>query len=104
MKTSAPALTDDAPAAELVDVHSYARQLEARTTHVELDWTVDFERRELRGSATLSLALAPGAQRCVLDTRDLAIEGVADLQGRALEHRLGSRDPVLGAPLTVELP
>ncbi|HUR29260.1 MAG TPA: M1 family metallopeptidase, partial [Planctomycetota bacterium] len=77
--------------------------LEARTTHIDLDWTVDFDKRELRGSATLELALAPGAKQCVLDTRDLAIESVSDTGGRALGYRLGERDPLFGAPLTVEL-
>ena len=92
------------PQAELLDVHSRARPAEARTTHVDLDWEVDFERRELRGKATWTLELATDARRCVFDTRDLAIEGVTDASGRALQHTLGERDGVLGAALTVQLP
>ena len=42
-----------------VDPHSFARPTEARVTHVGLDLVVDFERRVLRGTATLDLDL-PG--------------------------------------------
>ena len=104
MKPASAPINDPAPAAELLDVHSLARPLEARTTHIELDWDVDFDLRQIRGSARLELALAKGAKRCVLDTRDLAIESVKDVGGRALEYQLGPRDPVFGSALTVELP
>ncbi|MEO6708248.1 MAG: M1 family metallopeptidase [Planctomycetota bacterium] len=103
MKSPLAMLPESVPAAELVDVHSYARPLEARTTSIELDWDVDFEKREIRGSAKLALHLAPGATRCVLDTRDLAIESVTDAAGRALAFRIGERDAVFGSPLSVEL-
>src|SRR5688572_26116456 len=86
------------------DVHSFANPAEARTTHIELDWEVDFQRREIRGSAALDLALAPGAAQCVLDTRDLAIEAVADGAGRPLSFALDPRDRLLGSALRIELP
>jgi len=104
MKSATATVNAPVPAAELVDVHSLSRPLEARTTHIDLDWEVDFERRQIRGSATLKLAVKPGATRCVLDTRDLAIEAVSDRGGRALEYTLGERDPILGSSLSVELP
>src|SRR5687768_1323977 len=104
MDTATPPVYSSAPQSELVDVHSRARPLEVRTTHVELDWEVDFERRQLRGSARFTLAVAPNATRCVLDTRDLAIESVTDASGRDLRFRLGERDPLLGSALEVELP
>lgn len=104
MNFTASSVADSAPASERRDVHSYARPLEARTTHIDLDWDVDFERREIRGSATLTLALAPGATSAVLDTRDLAIESISDSAGKALQYNLGRRDAIFGSPLTVELP
>ena len=104
MKSQVLHPNDPAPPSEQLDVHSYAKPGQARTTHIELDWDVDFERREIRGSATLSLALALGATSCALDTRDLAIEAVTEVSGRALGFKLGPRDACLGAPLTVELP
>lgn len=86
------------------DPHSFARPNEVRTTHLELDWTVDFERRELRGHALYRVErLAPNAP-CVLDTRDLAIQAVTDVDGRALRHELGRADAILGRALSVELP
>jgi leukotriene A-4 hydrolase/aminopeptidase len=103
MNASAAPVADPAPLAERIDVHSYAKPLEASTTHIDLDWTVDFDKREIRGSAKLTLALAKGATTCVLDTRDLAIEAVTDSNGRALTFKLGERDAIFGAPLTVEL-
>ena len=103
MNSPAAALADPAPLAETVDVHSYSNPLEARTTHIDLDWNVDFDKREIRGSATLALSVAPGATHCVLDTRDLVIESVADISGRALAFRVGERSAIFGAPLCVEL-
>jgi leukotriene A-4 hydrolase/aminopeptidase len=101
---TAPSTTPTLPASELLDVHSLGRPAEARTTHVDLDWDVDFARREIRGTATWKLARAPGARRCVLDTRDLAIVDVTDASGKPLAHALGAADPVLGSALTIELP
>src|SRR5262245_7291986 len=78
MKSTAAAVSTSAPASERLDVHSRSLPDEARTTHLSLDWSVDFDRRELSGTATLTLARAPGAARCVLDTKELAIESVSD--------------------------
>jgi leukotriene-A4 hydrolase len=86
------------------DIHSFARPEEARVTHLSLDFSIDFEARRLRGRAMLDLRVAPGAERVVLDTRDLHVHSVADPEGRALPFALGEPDPVLGSALTVELP
>ncbi|HLT48561.1 MAG TPA: M1 family metallopeptidase [Rubricoccaceae bacterium] len=97
-----------APAAGLAplpeDVHSYARPDEARVTHVALDLDADFEQRVLSGTATLTIAAAPGADSVVLDTRDLTIEEVTDAAGNPLDTVTGPDDPILGRPLTVMLP
>jgi leukotriene-A4 hydrolase len=89
------------------DSHSYANTRDFRTTHVALDLRADFERRQLTGSVDLSLErLNADARELILDTRDLTIDSVA-LTGaapRALKFRLGSEDPILGAPLRIELP
>jgi len=86
------------------DIHSYARPEIARVTHVALDLRADFERRQLSGSATLTLDRARDAAEVVLDTRDLAIEAVTDTAGSALEFVLGTPDSILGRPLRVSLP
>ena len=86
------------------DIHSFARPEVARVTDVALDLDVDFERRQIGGSATLTLDVAPGAGEVVLDTRKLAISAVRTPAGEALPFRLGDADPILGRPLTVQLP
>ncbi|HPT24846.1 MAG TPA: M1 family metallopeptidase [Bryobacteraceae bacterium] len=67
--------------------------------HLELDLSVSFGERVLRGTATLSLE--PAGATLVLDTRDLKIFKV---NGSETGFTLGPRDPILGAPLTITLP
>lgn len=85
------------------DIHSYARPDEARVTHVALDLTADFEARQLSGSATLDLEVAPNATEVILDASDLAILGITDAEGNLLEWELGAVDEILGQPLNVTL-
>jgi leukotriene-A4 hydrolase len=85
------------------DWHSFARPAEARVTHVAIDLRVDFGTRTLGGTATLSLAVAPGAREVVLDTKDLAIERATNAAGGILAHTLGDEDAVRGRPLRVAL-
>ncbi len=80
------------------DIHSYANPHESRVRHVELDLTVSFGERRLRGAAALQLE--PAGRRLVLDTRDLTIRRV---NGRTDNFRLGAKDPILGAPLEIDL-
>jgi leukotriene-A4 hydrolase len=90
------------------DVHSYANPRAVRVRHVDLDWNVLFERKVLRGAATLTLERADRNEALVLDTRDLKIEKTetsADGKNfRPTEFRLGASDKILGAPLTIQLP
>jgi aminopeptidase N len=88
---------------EAHDIHSYAQPLVARVTHVDLDLTADFAGRKMTGTAALDIAAAPDAKAVVLDTKGLIIHGVTDDKGAALPWTLGKSDPVLGAPLTVQL-
>jgi leukotriene-A4 hydrolase len=92
-------------AAPVNDIHSFSRPEEARVTHVELDLSADFQQKRLAGTATLDLAVAPGARRVVLDTRGLEIQQVKTGPGSAvLPWSLGAADSILGQALTVELP
>jgi len=89
---------------EARDIHSYAQPLVARVTHVDLDLTADFAGQKMTGTAALDIAAAPDAKQVVLDTKGLAIKTVTDAKGAALPFALGKADPILGAPLTVQLP
>lgn len=90
------------------DVHSYAEWDKFRVRHVDLDLEILFDRREIKGTATLSVdQLDERAGSLVLDTRDLtihAIEGSQDGRGfSALAHEVGRRDRLLGSPLIIRV-
>jgi aminopeptidase N len=97
--TVAPVLaTPDA-----VDIHSFAKPLEARVTHVALDLSVDFSAKRLFGTATLDIQKAPGAKQIILDDKGMEIAKVADQAGKTLPFKVGAPDPNLGSPLTIGL-
>jgi leukotriene A-4 hydrolase/aminopeptidase len=94
------------------DVHSYANPQQTKVTHVDLDWTVSFEQKIIKGTATLTVErIPPITERLgtlILDTRDLKIEKVeTSTTGKifqAARFNLGAADKFLGAPLTVTMP
>lgn len=94
--------------APVQDPHSYGNPQEIRVTHIALDLTVDFAKKELRGTALLAVKRErPEAGKLVLDTHGLVIEKVSALRGKQLAEapfKLGAEDKVLGAPLEIELP
>ena len=91
----------DAP--DAVDVHSYAKPLEARVTHVALDLGVDFTARRVGGTATLDIQAKPGVKQIILDDKGLEIEAITDPDGKALPYTVGAVDAQLGAPLTIQM-
>ena len=97
----------DAGGGDVRDVHSHATPHQIRVRHLELDLEVDFARRRLCGSATLTVVRPePDARRLVLDTRDLVVHGVSAPGPEGpigLPYELGDPDPVLGAPLRITL-
>ncbi len=100
-ETAAIAPILDTP--DAVDVHSYAKPLEARVTHVALDLSVDFQAKRLSGTATLDLQAKPGVKQIILDDKGLEIEAITDAAGKALPHQVGAIDEKLGAPLTIQM-
>jgi leukotriene A-4 hydrolase/aminopeptidase len=98
-----PAATAPVAAAESNDPHSYARPAEARTTSLALDWTVDFTKKQIAGTAKFIVVRAPGVKQVVLDTRDLVIEA-AETEKGPTTFTVGPKDAILGAPLRVDLP
>lgn len=99
--------TATATAAER-DPHSYAEPAKVTQTSLALDLAADFGKRELSGSAELALDWHDKAAReLVLDTRDLAIEGVeaidADGKAHAAKWSLDARNAILGSALRIAL-
>ena len=85
-----------------LDTSSHARPEIARVTHVSLDLTADFERKVMRGKATLSIVARDDAQEIVLDSLNLVIHRVS-AGGAETTFTLGESRPSLGAPLTIAL-
>lgn len=92
------------------DVHSFAKPAIARVTRVELDLTVDFPNKALKGTATLKVQRGPEADAdapLVLDTKGLEIDRVESAAGpndhTPLKYELGPDDPIKGRALTITL-
>ena len=88
---------------DAVDIHSYAKPLEARVTHVALDLNVDFATKRVGGTATLDLQAKPGVDSITLDDKGLQVAAITTVDGKPLPYTVGAVDPILGAPLTVEI-
>jgi leukotriene A-4 hydrolase/aminopeptidase len=88
------------------DRDSHGNPQQIRVRRVELDLTVDFESKQLRGTATLDVERRPGCPAgtpLILDTRALAIDSVK-AGGEEIRFEVGASDPMHGAPLTIHLP
>ncbi|MCT8001827.1 M1 family metallopeptidase [Sphingomonas sanguinis] len=100
---NAPVVAPILASADARDVHSFARPLEARVTHVSLNLYADFDTHVMRGIATLSVDAKPDARQLVVDDNGLRIVAVTDAQNRPLPYTIGQGDAVHGAPLTITL-
>lgn len=88
------------------DVHSYARLNEVSTPHLDLNLTVDFEARKLKGYATYTLARHDQTTQLYLDTSDLTIERAELLvndQWQPTKFTLGDVHPSLGRELIIDI-
>ncbi|WP_164115779.1 M1 family metallopeptidase [Sphingorhabdus sp. Alg239-R122] len=94
-----PILTSD----DAKDPYSYAQPEIARVTHVALDLALDFENRNVGGTATLDIMAADGADTVILDTMALEISSVTDDAGNALPFELGAAKDGMGAPLAITM-
>src|SRR6266850_1461258 len=75
-----------------LDPHSYADSEQPQTQSIELALDVDFASRTLAGEIALRFR-EPGAGPLDLDTRDLRVESVTDLQGQPLRIELAPGTP-----------
>jgi aminopeptidase N len=91
------------------DEFSYAEPGKVKIADLALDLSVDFDRKEIGGTATYALDwVDPKATQLVLDTRDLTIQKVEgagkDGQYEPLQYALAAADPLLGSKLTIDVP
>ena len=94
------------PQVAVPDIHSHGNPAAVRPTHVGLDLTIDFEKKQIRGIADLKLAYGKEkASELVLDARDLTIASVVETTtGKPLAFRLGPSSPHVGQALAITLP
>jgi leukotriene-A4 hydrolase len=86
------------------DYHSFANPESIKVTHLNLDLTVDFDKKVLVGTAQLNLQrVNANATQLILDTRDLTINSVTAM-GNEVNFYLASADSFLGAALTIDIP
>ncbi|MGQ4582419.1 leukotriene A4 hydrolase C-terminal domain-containing protein [Lysobacter sp. F60174L2] len=107
--TTATPDTGAAASAAEYDSLSYAQPDQVRIKDLALELAVDFDSKQISGSATYQLDWTnPEATQLVLDTRDLAIEKVvgerSDDKWVDLKFDLADADERLGSKLTIEAP
>ena len=100
---AAPAIAPILDTPDAVDVHSYAKPLDARVTHLALDLAVDFDAKRIGGTATLDIEAKPDATNIILDDKGLEIEKIAAADGVPLQYKVGAVDEHLGAPLEIAI-
>ncbi|MDG2455298.1 MAG: M1 family metallopeptidase [Bacteroidia bacterium] len=85
------------------DAHTYANFNDVRVKHISLDLEVDFDKKILKGSATLEINNLNNGNLLVLDARKLDIHGVIDDNGDSVAFALGDESPVFGSPLNITI-
>ncbi|UTA47592.1 M1 family metallopeptidase [Simiduia sp. 21SJ11W-1] len=97
-----------APLDPAQDYHSVSNPHQVRTTHLDLDLTVDFTKRELAGHVIFDFErLDTNARELVLDTRDITVIATSariDGKWQKTGFKLGKLDPAMGQPLRIALP
>ncbi|HEX8254257.1 MAG TPA: M1 family aminopeptidase/hydrolase, partial [Thermoanaerobaculia bacterium] len=85
------------------DIHSFARPDEVLVRHLTLDLDVNFDARQLTGSATLSVVPQHGGRELVLDTNGLDIRRITLDDGTEAMFTMGDPTPFLGRMLTIAI-
>jgi aminopeptidase N len=85
------------------DLSSLSNFAAIRTEHIQLDWTIDWTKQLIHGSATLTMKpTKSGIDRVVLDTSYLDISGIK-VDGEAVKVRVGRYDDRTSTELMVNL-
>ena len=103
-----PKTTQSSAFIPVKDEHSFGNPQQIAVTHIDLDLSVDFEKKVLSGTATLTLRHNdPAARKLVLDDENLTISKVEAAGGTGryapAKFSVGEKKGTLGAPLTVDV-
>lgn len=101
--SDAPAIAPVLDRPDAVDNQTFARPLEARVSHVDLDLDLDFARQTVAGTAMLDIVAKPGVDTVILDDDGLDITAITDAAGRPLAYTVGQTVEGKGAPLTIRM-
>ncbi len=83
------------------DTHSYAKPNEAVAKHLLLDIAVDFDKKNITGTATYTIE-SVNASEIVFDAKNLKIHKTF-VNEKEVSFTLGANDPVLGQSLTIPI-
>jgi len=83
------------------DYHTLSNADSIRVTHLDLDIKVDFEHKQIRGSAKWAIEHLRDAGSVVFDTEDLSIDSVVLDNGKKADFILAAPDKDLGKALSV---
>ena len=82
------------------DPHSFARPDEAVVKHLDLNLTVDFDKKILSGTATCDIEVKDNVNQIILDTNGLNIKNVT-IDGKPAQFKVGEEVKFIGRPLTI---
>jgi leukotriene-A4 hydrolase len=85
-----------------IDPHSYYDATQPKTSHLQLNWFIDFGQRWIEGSVLLMLE-NPSEGIMDLDTKGLEILSVYS-GDRPLSYEIADEEPILGRRLRIQLP
>lgn len=85
------------------DPHSYAEPNEAIVKHLDWKALIDFENKEIIGTANWDIETSKDAQKIIFDVYGLSINNVS-VDGEEATFSIGDFDEELGSPLTINLP
>lgn len=91
------------PIPTVKDHHSRAEPTAVQVTHLDLDLTLDFEARVVRGIVKASFVRHQESAPLILDTDGLQIDGVKGRDGAERSFQLGVPHKLLGSALTIDL-
>ena len=101
-------LAADSQSSDNKDWHTLSNYQQIISTHVHLDLTVDFDKKQLNGFVDHTIKkLKPSVKKLELDTRALDIhkaEAFLNGQWQATTFKLAEPDAIRGAKLTVVIP
>jgi aminopeptidase N len=86
-----------------IDAHSHARIKEVLVRHIDLNLTVNFSTKSLKGFAKLTIENSAKADTLYLDTRDLVIEKVTSDTHENNSFKLGKEQPFIGSELAISI-